>query len=365
MSAFDPKRTQALIAPVVSLLRARLLQGRRDIGHDCAHRSVADAGRAVCATAGLYLPAALSRRFEGYEGLRVHTVDERPAKPATNMQTYLCLHGEPTWAYLYRKMIPVFLAAGHRVVAPDFLGFGRSDKPVKDAVYTFGFHRDMLLRLIEQLDLQNVTMVVQDWGGLLGLTLPMEMPERFKRLLVMNATIAVGASPSAGFDNWKAYVKANPDFDVARLMRRTTPVLSEAEAEAYSAPFPDTRYKAGVRRFPELVMVSPEMEGVDISRRAAKWWPHEWSGQTFMVVGMKDPVLGPPVMAALRKQIRGCPSPLEIPDGGHFVQEWGRRSRKPPLLRLPRLRECPLPALSGHRLVHRKCLLLTQSGHWA
>ena len=95
--------------------------------------------------------------LKGYEGLRVHTVDERPMKPATNMQTYLCLHGEPTWAYLYRKMIPVFLAAGHRVVAPDFLGFGRSDKPVKDAVYTFGFHRDMLLRLIERLDLRNVS----------------------------------------------------------------------------------------------------------------------------------------------------------------------------------------------------------------
>ena len=134
----------------------------------------------------------------------------------------------------------------------------------------------------------------------------------------------MGASPGAGFDNWKAYVKATPDFDVARLMRRTTPVLSEAEAEAYSAPFPDARYKAGVRRFPELVMVSPEMEGVDISRRAAKWWSHEWSGQTFMAVGMKDPVLGPTVMAALRQQIRGCPSPLEILDAGHFVQEWGK-----------------------------------------
>jgi len=182
----------------------------------------------------------------------------------------------------------------------------------------------MLLRLIERLDLRNVTLVVQDWGGLLGLTLPMEMPERFKRLLVMNTTIAVGASPSAGFDNWKAYVKANPDFDIARLMRRTTPVLSEVEAEAYSAPFPDTRYKAGVRRFPELVMVSPEMEGVDISRRAAKWWSHEWGGQTFMAVGMKDPVLGPTVMAALRQQIRGCPPPLDILDGGHFVQEWGK-----------------------------------------
>jgi len=100
--------------------------------------------------------------------------------------------------------------------------------------------------------------------------------------------------------------------------------LSEAEAEAYSAPFPDTRYKAGVRRFPELVMVSPEMEGVDISRRAAKWWSHEWGGQTFMAVGMKDPVLGPTVMAALRQQIRGCPPPLDILDGGHFVQEWGK-----------------------------------------
>jgi pimeloyl-ACP methyl ester carboxylesterase len=131
--------------------------------------------------------------LKGYEGLRVHTVDERPAKPATDMQTCLCLHGEPTWAYLYRKMIPVFLAAGHRVVAPDFLRFGRSDKPVEDAVY-IGFHRDMLLRLIERLDLQNVTLVALNWGGLLGLTLPMEMPERFKRLLVMNTTIAVGAT---------------------------------------------------------------------------------------------------------------------------------------------------------------------------
>jgi pimeloyl-ACP methyl ester carboxylesterase len=183
--------------------------------------------------------------LKGYEGLRVHTVDERPAKPATNMQTYLCLHGEPTWAYLYRKMIPVFLAAGHRVVAPDFVGFGRSDKPVKDAVYTFGFHRDMLLRLIERLDLQNVTMVVQDWGGLLGLTLPMEMPERFKRLLVMNATIAVGASPSTGFDNWKAYVKANPDFDVARLMRRTHAGLERSGGQSLLRAVPRRALQGG------------------------------------------------------------------------------------------------------------------------
>ena len=132
-----------------------------------------------------------------------------------DVQTYLCLHGEPSWAYLYRKMIPVFLAAGHRVVAPDFFGFGRSDKPVDDAVYTFTFHRDMLLRFIERLDLTNITLVVQDWGGLLGLTLPMEIPERFRRPLVMN-TRSPSARARPGFDDWKAYVNANPDLTSPR-----------------------------------------------------------------------------------------------------------------------------------------------------
>jgi haloalkane dehalogenase len=259
----------------------------------------------------------------GYEGLRAHYLDERPAKAAANAQTFLCLHGEPTWSYLYRKMLPVFVAAGHRVVAPDFFGFGKSDKPVDDAAYTFTFHRDMLRRFIEKLDLGNITLVVQDWGGLLGLTLPMEFPQRIKRLLVMNTALAVGASPGPGFDAWKAFVKSKPDIDVAALMKRGNPQLSDGEAAAYGAPFPDIRYKAGVRRFPELVMVAPEMDGADISRKAAQWLATSWSGQSFMAVGMQDPVLGPAVMSALRKQIRGCPPPLEIADGGHFVQEWG------------------------------------------
>src|SRR5882757_9801759 len=116
----------------------------------------------------------------------------------------------------------------------------------------------MLRRFIEKLDLTNVTLVVQDWGGLLGLTLPMEYPDRIKRLLVMNTALAVGASPGPGFDAWKAFMKSKPD-------------LSDAEAAAYGAPFPDQHYKAGVRRFPELVMVSPEMDGADVSRKAAHW----------------------------------------------------------------------------------------------
>ncbi|MEZ5945340.1 MAG: haloalkane dehalogenase [Hyphomonas sp.] len=256
----------------------------------------------------------------GYEGLRVHYVDEGPQNA---VRTYLCLHGQPTWSYLYRKMIPVLLDSGARVIAPDWLGFGRSDKPVDDAVYTFHFHRNMMVELIKRLDLKEVTLVCQDWGGLLGLTIPPDMPERFERLIVMNTAMPVGESLGPGFDNWKAFARTQPDMDVAALMKRGVPVLSDAEAAAYGAPFPDATYKAGVRRFPELVMIEPGMEGIKTTKRAVEWWSKEWDGDTFMAVGGADPVLGPPVMERLHQQIRHCPEPLVIAEVGHFVQEWG------------------------------------------
>ena len=257
----------------------------------------------------------------GFASLRAHYLDEQPARPSG--RTFLCLHGQPTWCYLYRKMIPVFSAAGHRVVAPDLFGFGRSDKPVDDVVYTFGFHRSMLMRFIEALDLERITLVVQDWGGLLGLTLPMEYPQRIERLIVMNTGLGVGRSPGPGFDAWKAFVAENPDFDIARMMKRSVSILSDAEAAAYAAPFPDARYRAGARRFPALVPVTPDMEGAEFSRRAAQFLSEQWQGQCFMAIGMQDPVLGPPVMQALAKTIRHCGPPLELPEAGHFVQEWG------------------------------------------
>jgi len=256
----------------------------------------------------------------GYSGLRVHYLDEGP-KDAKH--TFLCLHGQPSWSYLYRKMIPVFVSSGARVICPDWLGFGRSDKPVEDAIYTFHFHRNMMIELIKRLELSNITLVCQDWGGLLGLTIPMDMPERFKRLLVMNTAIAVGQSPGAGFEAWRAFSRTQPDLDVAALMQRGMPILSDAEAAAYGAPFPDISYKAGVRRFPDMVMTDPGMEGVETSKRAAAWWSNDWSGNTFMAVGVQDPVLGPDQMQALRAVIRGCPEPMLIEDAGHFAQEWG------------------------------------------
>jgi haloalkane dehalogenase/tRNA(adenine34) deaminase len=258
----------------------------------------------------------------GFSGMRVHYVDEGPVNAEV---VWLCLHGQPTWCYLYRKMIPVFVLAGHRVIVPDFIGFGRSDKPAEESVYTFDFHRKVLLSLIDRLDLQNIRLVCQDWGGLLGLTLPMDMPDRFSALLVMNTALGTGDEPLGdGFMAWRAYVKSKPDLDIAALMQRSTPELSPEEAAAYAAPFPDAGYKAGVRRFPELVPDRPDSPGAALSRKAREWWKSEWRGRSLMAIGMKDPVLGPSVMRHLHGIIRNCPPPIEVPEAGHFVQEWGR-----------------------------------------
>jgi pimeloyl-ACP methyl ester carboxylesterase len=260
---------------------------------------------------------AFRPRYLEWRGYRAHYLDEGEGE-----RTYLCLHGNPTWSYLYRRMIPPFVQSGARVVAPDLLGFGRSDKPEDEAAYTFDLHREMLLSVIEKLDLRNITLVVQDWGGLLGLTLPMEMPERFARLLVMNTTLATGDFPlPEGFLAWRAYSNRTPDMPIGNLMQRACPHLAPAEAAAYDAPFPDARYKAGVRRFPPMVPEKFDDPGAAISRKAREFLKG-WKGQVFMAIGAKDPVLGPPVMRALREIVR-CPEPLVIDNGGHFLQEWG------------------------------------------
>jgi pimeloyl-ACP methyl ester carboxylesterase len=254
-----------------------------------------------------------------WQGLRVHYLDV-----GSGERTLLCLHGEPTWSYLYRKMIPPFVAAGYRVVAPDFLGFGRSDKPEEESFYTFEMHRNLLLHVIEKLDLKNLALAVQDWGGLLGLTVPMDMPQRFERLLVMNTALGTGDAPlSPGFVAWRDYVAKTQSMDCGKLLGRACPHLSAAEAAAYETPYPDAASKAGVRRFPQLVPDRPDAPGAALSRRARDWWQNAWQGEAFMAIGAKDPVLGPPVMQALRRIIRNCPEPYIHAEGGHFLQEWG------------------------------------------
>jgi len=267
-------------------------------------------------------------------GLRMHYLDEGPADLTSNAAagqtseapiTWLCLHGNPAWSYLYRKMIPVWLAAGHRVVAPDLIGFGKSDKPKKDSFHKFDTHRQSLLELIERLDLQRVVLVVQDWGGILGLTLPMQTPQRYMGLLAMNTTLATGEAPlSAGFLAWRDWCQSQPQFDVGKLFLRGNPNLSAAEAAAYNAPFIDKGYRAALRAFPPMVPEHLDSEGAAISRQARDFWQNQWQGQSLMAIGLQDPVLGEPVMRVLQSQIRDCPEPMRLPQAGHFVQEQGR-----------------------------------------
>jgi haloalkane dehalogenase len=256
----------------------------------------------------------------GYEGLRAHYLDLGP-KDAE--RTFLCLHGEPTWSYLYRKMIPVLLESGARVIAPDFYGFGRSDKPVKDAAYTFRFHREFLLHFVEYAACRNITLVVQDWGATLGLTLPVDLGFRSKldRVFVMNTVLPVGKPLGPHFYEWRSMVRKMADPPVGQLILKITPQLTKKETAAYDAPFPDIRFKAGVRMFPNLAMVEPGMEGVAEAKAALKFWREEWSGKSFMAIGAKAPDTED--MRTLCSQIRGCPEPLIVAEADHFVPEWG------------------------------------------
>lgn len=268
----------------------------------------------------------------GYPGLRMAYVDEGPR----DAPVFLCLHGEPTWSYLYRHMIPVFLEAGYRVVAPDLFGFGRSDKPKSKDTHTFSFHRQSLLNLIERLDLERVTLVCQDWGGVLGLTLPIEQATRFERLVVMNTALPLepgtsrlaeqafgGGEPESGFAKWRAFAASATDMPVGELVNNgANKALSEAEIAAYDAPFPDASYKAGPLVFPLLVPLKPEMDGYMIGQRAAEFW-NRWSGQAFMAIGPDDQIIPPPAMERLRREIKNCSEIYRVEGASHFVQEKG------------------------------------------
>jgi tRNA(adenine34) deaminase len=264
--------------------------------------------------------------LEALQGLRLHYLDEG-RKDASF--TYLCLHGNPAWSYLYRKMIPVFLAAGHRVIAPDLIGFGKSDKPLHEDQHQFGFHRNILLQLVERLDLKNLILVVQDWGGILGLTLPMESADRYAGLLVMNTALTCGdAALSPGFLAWRSWCAENPNFNVGRLFSRGNPQMSESEWQAYNAPFPDAQYRAALRAFPKMVPEFIDSPGADVSRAARQFWQQQWQGKSMMAIGMQDPVLGEPTMRALQSNIRGCNHLMLLADAGHFVQEHGETIAK-------------------------------------
>lgn len=255
---------------------------------------------------------------EGGE-LRVYYLDEGPQ----DADPVLCMHGEPSWSFLYRHMIPHFTAAGHRVIAPDQVGFGRSDKPTKREDYTYQRHVDWMGSVLKQLDLQRITLVCQDWGGLVGLRLWADMPERFARVVVANTGLPTGDEPaSEAFKSWRTFSQTVDPFPTGQIIQGgTSQDMTEAEVAAYDAPYPDESYKAGARAFPMLVPTEPDNPASEANRQAWK-----------VLRGLDTPVLtafgaDDAIMAGVdklfQKLLPGAQGQAHciLPNAGHFLQE--------------------------------------------
>ena len=258
-------------------------------------------------------------RYLDLGGLRMHYVDEGPRDGAP----VLLLHGEPSWSYLYRKMIPLLTVAGHRAVAPDFVGFGRSDKPVHREDYTYQRHVDWTRSVIEQLDLRGITLVCQDWGGLIGLRLAAEHDDRFARIVTANTFLPTGDTPPGdAFLAWRKFSQETPEFPVGRLVQGgcVTSLAPEVVA-AYDAPFPDDRYKAGARQFPVLVPISPDDAASAPNRKA---WEvlRRWRKPFLTAFSDSDPITHG-AEGVLQQAIPGAQGQphTTIVGAGHFVQE--------------------------------------------
>ncbi len=285
--------------------------------------------------------------FDACGPVRMHYVDEGDAR-APEAVTFLLLHGHPTWGYLYRKLIPDMVGEGHRVVAPDLPGFGRSDKPASLEAYSFAGLRDALQALVEQLNLADIVLVVHEWGGTLGLTLPHVMPERFVGAVCFNTWLASGgrALPQ-GYRNWLSTARSETDLNVRSLMARTNRILTLAECNAYHAPFPDASYKAGLTALPGLLPRSPDDPGAEISKEAEEWWNGGFGGFAMLLAGMRDPILPPDAMRALAAQIPAIDAPVAIGNAGHFVPEWAPEFGRDLVAEVTALRRRQLAAGEG------------------
>lgn len=251
--------------------------------------------------------------------LRLHYVDEG----LRNAPVVLMLHGEPTWSYLYRKMIPIVVNAGYRVIAPDLIGFGRSDKPSQRTDYTYQRHVDWIRALLTQLELNEITLVCQDWGGLIGLRLVAEHPDKFARVVAANTMLPTGDFPlGETFFKWQKLSQDIPVFATANIIQGGCTMAMQPEVlAAYDAPFPDESYKEGARQFPMLVPATPDDPATPANRKA--WESLMRFKKPFLTAfSDNDPITaaGAPV---LRKLIPGCEGQAHttIENGGHFLQE--------------------------------------------
>ncbi|KKE98886.1 haloalkane dehalogenase [Mycolicibacterium obuense] len=253
------------------------------------------------------------------DGLRVHYLDEGPR----DAEVVLLLHGEPSWSYLYRRMIPVLTGAGLRAVAIDLVGFGRSDKPSRREDYTYQAHVDWTWGAIEAIGLTDITLVCQDWGGLIGLRLVGEHPDRFARVVAANTALPTGDQhPGEAFLAWQRFSQETPDFPVGGIIAGgCVSTLSPDVIAAYDAPFPDDSFKAGARQFPTLVPTSPDDPAAPANRAA--WEVLRRFDKPFLCAFSDSDPITKGGDAPLRKLIPGAQGQPEviIAGGGHFLQE--------------------------------------------
>jgi haloalkane dehalogenase len=251
--------------------------------------------------------------------VEMHYLDEGP----TTGQVVLLLHGEPSWSYLYRKMIPGLVAAGHRVIAPDLIGFGKSDKPTQMTDYTYQKHVDWVKNFITEMELKDITLFCQDWGGLIGLRIVAEEMHLFKRIVAANTILPTGdVPPNQAFLDWQKFSQESPKFDIGTILQKATVSdLSDEVVAAYNAPFPDDSYKAGARIFPTLVPTRPDDPAAEPNRKA---WQKLMACNLPFLTAFSD---SDPIMKGLdkflQKVIPGAKNQQHttIIGGGHFLQE--------------------------------------------
>lgn len=259
-----------------------------------------------------------SPNYINIDTMRMHYVDE--GNPEAD--PVLMLHGEPTWSYLYRHMIPVCAAAGHRVIAPDLIGFGKSDKIVETDAYSYQAHMDWITAFINKLDLNNITLVCQDWGSLIGLRLAAENQSRFKAIVVGNGVLPTGDdAPPLVFKLWRMFSKYTPILPISTIVNiGSKKRLSADEKKAYDAPFPSEKYKAGARIFPQLVPITPDDPATEANRKALDILG-DWHKPFLTTFSTGDPIMrGFDVL--MRDHVPGSKGLNHLTlRGGHFLQE--------------------------------------------
>jgi haloalkane dehalogenase len=253
-------------------------------------------------------------RYAEVDGLRLHYLDEGEGAPV------VCFHGEPTWSYLYRRMVRPLVAGGNRVVCPDYPGFGRSDKPAERSWYTYDRHVDYMTGLLAQIDLRDATVVVQDWGGPIGLRWAMDNPDRVARLVILNTGLFAGRVNEA-FMAWRNFAERNPDLPVGFVIQGATATdVPEEVVSAYEAPWPDADSKAGVAQFPLLVPISEDGPGV-AEMEAVRERLASWEKPALVCFSDSDPIFTPKAGQRFVDLIPGA-EPLKVIEGAaHFLQE--------------------------------------------